>query len=266
MTPGRQLGRTCSASGLRLLEAHGELVYRVSRDRYGPLSAQVRVRGSGATATANRFDTVGTTLYFADSKQCALAEVLNGFKLARAALAPDAAAAGMSLDGYTARVTRQAVDNGLDHPWAIGADWQMARSIYAVRLPAEGTWVQIDHSDTLAALDHLHGRLTDLDGREPSPPLWSADLEGADRSVTTAVASYVRDVILDDGSKPLGIEFRSRTLEGRCYAWWDRRHDAGTAPDANDVHLISSENVGVPELHQVADKLGVPVLPGRRHV
>lgn len=170
MTPVRRTGRTCSASGLRLLDAGGELVYRVSRDRYGPLSAQERVRYSGATSTANRFDTVGTTPYFGDSRQCALAEVLNSFKLARAALAPDAGAAGMSLDVYIAMVTRQAADNGLDHPWAIGADWQMARSIYAVRLPAVGTWVQVDHSDTLAALDHLHGRLVDLDGREPNPP------------------------------------------------------------------------------------------------
>lgn len=83
--------------------------------------------------------------------------------------------------------------------------------------------------------------------------------------MTTAVASYVRDVILDDGSRPLGIEFRSRTLEGRCYAWWDRRHDDGRAPGPNDAHLVSSENVGVPELRHVADKLGIPVLPGRRH-
>lgn len=264
MSDDDQAERTCSATGLRLVPAMPLLTYRVSRDKYGGLSALPRRRAAGATGSANRFDTVGTTLYFADSKACAFAEVLNGFKQARAALGPDAEAAGEELGDYVALVTEQAIAHGIDHPWAVSADWQMARSIYTVRLPGVGWWVRVDHPDTLSALGDLRGRLVDLDGRRPEPPLWSSDLEGGDRAVTTAIAGYVRDTILDDGSRPLGIEFSSRTLEGRCYAWWDRRTDDGVAPGVDDAHLVSSENVGIAELHEVARRLGIPVLPGRR--
>lgn len=266
MSPDDPAERTCSATGLRLVSATPRRGFRVSRDRYGGLSAQLRHVYPGAVATANRFDTVGTTLYFADSKRCAFAEVLNGFKQARAALGPDAEAVGETLADYVALVTEQAVENGLDQPWAVSADWQMARSIYTVQLPEAGSWVRIDHADTLAALGDLHGVLVDLDGGSVSPPLWSSDLEGADRSLTTAIARCVREAILDDGTRPLGIEFASRTLEGRCYAWWDRRNDDGIAPGPDDALLVSSENVGIAELFEVASRLGIPVLPGRRRI
>lgn len=69
MSPDDPTERTCSATGLRLLSATPGRGFRVSRDKYGGLSAQPRHVHPGAVATANRFDTVGTTLYFADSKR-----------------------------------------------------------------------------------------------------------------------------------------------------------------------------------------------------
>lgn len=38
----------------------------------------------------------------------------------------------------------------------------------------------------------------------------------------------------------------------------------GLRPD--DAHLVSSENVGIAELFEVASRLGIPVLPGRRRI
>ena len=133
-------------------------------------------------------------------------QVLSAFEAA------DAEAAGYELSEWVELVTAQAIANELDPPWAISCDWQMARSIYEVYLPEDGWWVRVDHSDTLNALvDQYPHR--DL---RTNPLLTLADLEGEDRTLTTVLAEHIRNLLLDDGSEALGINFPSKTGYGRC--------------------------------------------------
>ncbi|WP_448072276.1 hypothetical protein [Georgenia yuyongxinii] len=209
-----------------------------------------------------RFDTIGSTLYFADSRQCAYAEVLTGHRKELAAIAKVAETIGMSADEYVAAVLEEARKNGVDVPWAITVDWQLERSIYEIRLPSSGWWVQIDHPQTLAALAHLVP--TEAGVTDQVRLLTSASIEGEDRGLTTLLAHVVREMLLDDGSEPLGLSFRSKTLQGRCWAYWDRRADANLAPGSDDLVQLISQNVGPdPVFKEVAKLYDLPVLPAR---
>lgn len=150
---------------------------------------------------------------------------------------------------------------GLDAPWAISCDWQRSRSLYYVRMPIEGWWVAADHSATMAALTrNLPAELSALG----VPFLTSGGLEGENRALTTVVAEWVRSVVLDDDSLPLGMSFESKTLHGRCWAFWDRRADDGLNPASNDPsELRAEDNVDTPRFRAIAREYDLPVLPGR---
>ena len=76
----------------------------------------------------------------------------------------------------------------------------------------------------------------------------------------------MRNVLLDNGSFPLGISFRSKTEYGRCWAFWDRRADDGLTPGDNDPASAGSTNIDTDAFRQVAADFRLPILPGRpRH-
>lgn len=259
--------RLCQSTGLRLLPANNQHVYRVTKDRgpgplvgypnshVGPLPPDVGhdLRG--------RWDTMGSTVYFADTERTAFAEVLRGFRRELIKLAPLADIAGFpDAESYAQAIIDDAAANDVDQPWAVSGDWQRVRSISRVQLPATGWWVQIDRPDTMSALcDQIHNlglgsRLNDLT---------SAHLASDDRVVTTTLAEYIRGLTLDDGSQPLGINFPSKSLFGRCWAWWDRRTDEGLSPGRDAPSVVQSWNVDVPAFRDIAGHYKIPVLPGR---
>lgn len=260
--------RTCTQTGLRIIEAAGETGFRVAQDRYGALSVlankQIGLLPAPAPGTAladkrGRYDTLGSTVYVADSRRCAYAEVLSGFRLKRAAVAAAAESVGWTVDDYIEQVLVDAKRNGIDAPWAISVDWQMQRSIYELSLPSVGWWVRIDHFDTLAALQSMTPTVTGL--TQNLQLLTAGSITGEDRALTTVLAETVRQQVLDDGSEPLGISFASKTLFGRCWAFWDRRVDLGLSPGSNDLQQISSENVGPDsEFNFIADHYDLPRL------
>jgi RES domain-containing protein len=261
-------GRVCAASGLYLLPASGEIAFRIAQDRYVDRRGILSARGNkavgrlpaGAQDSRGRYDTLGTTVYFADSGECAFAEVLQGFRKDLAPLALDAAAAGVPVDKWVQDVTDEAAALGVDAPWAISCDWQWNRSVFHVAMPIEGWWIAIDRPSTLATLTRqLPAELTALG----VPYLTAGQIDGDDRAITTLLAEHVRGLILDDGSLPLGISFASKTLHGRCWAFWDRRTDDGLSPAANDPSLLRSTNVDTPEMRTIAAEYGLPILPGR---
>ena len=98
-----------------------------------------------------------------------------------------------------------------------------------------------------------------------NPLLTLADLEGEDRTLTTVLAEHIRNLLLDNGSEALGINFPSKTGYGRCWAFWDRRADLGLGRGANDPRQVTSDNVGTdPAFLKVAGEFGLPILPGLR--
>jgi hypothetical protein len=150
--------RTCTVTGVRLVPASGGTVYRVAKDRgravlEGFPNAHVGALPPGTVDLRGRWDTFGRTVYFADSPQTAFAEVLAPLMLNRSRLAVAAARAGYTgVEEYAAHVLGQAADNDVDRPWAVSCRWQFVRSIYHVWMPTRGWWVQIDHADTLRAV------------------------------------------------------------------------------------------------------------------
>lgn len=262
-------GRRCASTGLRLIPAAGEIAFRVAKDRYGALSVRKNSLvgpmpiGSGAASDPRgRYDSIGSTVYLADSRQCAYAEVLLGFRQQRAAVAKAAESVGWTVEDYITSVRAQARTNGVDVPWAISVDWQMDRSIYEIRLPRQGWWVQIDDPDTLRALERLTP--TTVGMTERLQLLTSGSLSGEDRALTTLLAHTIRGSTLDDGSEALGINYPSKTLSGRCWAYWDRRADEGLSPGRNDLLQLTSQNVGPdPEFSRVAALYDLHILGAR---
>lgn len=260
--------RVCSETGLKLVAADGEIASRVAKDRFGALAAHNnKVVGprapnlpEGATGDPRgRFDTLGTTIYLADSRKCAFAEVLSGFRKDRAAIAQASEDIGWTVDEYISSVEEQAQANGVDVPWAISVDWQMARSIYEIQLPRKGWWVLIDDATTLNALQHLAPTAQGV--TEQLQMLTAGSIMGESRDLTTLLAQAIRAQTLDDGSEPLGISYPSKTLHGRSWAYWDRRLDQDLSPGRDDLIQLSSENVGPdPDFHWVAEHYGLPIL------
>jgi hypothetical protein len=260
--------RTCEVTGFRLVSAGAERSFRVAKDRRGALTVHRNsIVGpfpfsSDAADRRGRFDTIGSTIYLADSRRCAYAEVLIGFRKNRAAIAKAAESIDWDANRYIEQVLADARTNGVDAPWAISIDWQMDRSIYEIKLPGEGWWVRIDHVDTIAALERLTPTVAGT--TEQVKLLTSGAVESENRDLTTLLAQVIRQQHLFDGSEPLGISYQSKTLMGRCWAYWDRRADAGIAPGSNDLVQLISENVGPdPEFHRVADHYQLPRMGAR---
>lgn len=75
-------------TGFQLVQAAGEISFRVAKDRYGALSVRKNsivgplLIGTDPHAgdSRGRFDSLGSTIYLADSRQCAYSEVLGGFR------------------------------------------------------------------------------------------------------------------------------------------------------------------------------------------
>ncbi|WP_168199885.1 RES domain-containing protein [Citricoccus sp. SGAir0253] len=262
--------RTCTTTGLHLVAAGGQTAYRVAKDRYGALSARRNEHvgpppvGSdpGAGDSRGRYDTIGSTLYLADSRRCAYAEVLNGFRAERAQIARTAQSIGMAVDEYIETVSAEARANGVDVPWSVSVDWQLERSIYEIRLPRQGWWVRIDHPDTLNALENLASATAGAMGEVTM--LTATEVTGPNRDLTTLLAHVIRQQMLDDGHEPLGIVYPSRTLTGTCWAYWDRRADENLPPGRNDLLQVTSQNVGPdPAFADTAQYYRLPILGAR---
>lgn len=73
------------------------------------------------------------------------------------------------------------------------------------------------------------------------------------------IACYLGEVTLGDGSKPREIEFGTRVLNGVATPGatdaTTREHYSGT----NDAHLVSSVDVGVAELQDLARGPRIPI-------
>lgn len=255
-------GRVCATTGFGLVAADGAEAWRVAKDRYvatsgitgvlvvdraGPLPRDVPDR-------RGRYDTIGRTVYVADHPATAIAEVLQPFRVRLLAAAKDADAIGVALDVYRQQLAEELHQRGMPAPGEIPASWQLARSLYRVRLPRSGWWVTIDSPATLNALaDAMHG----LAGQ-----LTLGDVCGDDRALTTQLAQLIRDSTLDDGTMPLGVSFPLKTAYGRCFAWWNREADANTNPTDNDIKLIEARSLDGPDLRQVCADWNLTITTG----
>lgn len=239
--------RTCRTTGLALVSGPTQ-AYRVAKESYGPLNPQERGLLSSDRSTWYRFDTPGRTIYAAEDKKTAFLEALSWARM-RAAhasyLEKTAAFFGAPVDTIRREVQEQWHANGHMAPGWIPANWRDGRLLFELTFEP-GLWVDIAHADTMHALNGaLSSLLYEIDVEET---LTLSEVTSGRREITTVLAAWIKDQVLDDGSYPMGIRFLSKhgatdTGSGYCWAFWLRRADIGL----NDDPVAASTGVEIPE-------------------
>lgn len=224
--------RICERTGLALV-AGPDHAYRIARASFGPLAPKPRGAADDA-AEWSRFDTVGRTIYAAESRVTSFMELLAPYRTEvsrqRRALQTVADAMGIELEELWRQVVADWDESGRMKATWLPRAFREGRMVYELQFPA-GWWVEITATETISALGDLMGE----------SGLTLSHITGDDRGLTTAIATALREHIeLDDGSLPLGIRFTSKhgrpTGEsGRCWAYWLRSVDNGLAEPARVV-------------------------------
>ncbi|ABK05884.1 hypothetical protein Arth_4243 (plasmid) [Arthrobacter sp. FB24] len=236
---GRIEGQACPATGIWLLPARRQTAYRIQKTSYSALSAPARMDGTDRLAWG-RYDTVGTTLYLAENAECAFSETLSPFKRAIGTVDPlrkDADALGMTLEDFYEEVAYQWQEKSFMNSGTLPRIWRTERQLHIVELPFPGWWIDVEHPETMAAVEAaIPDTLKDLGITHVDTSL----LRSNRRDVTTAIADHLRDLVLFDGSYAPGIKFGSRHGAYLNWAVWLRDHDLQLSGDDGLVHLGES--------------------------
>lgn len=220
-------------------------MFRVATTRYDPISAPERLAGASCEQWG-RFDSPGLTLYAAQKKETAYAEVLAQFKRQLGAvdpLAADAAAIGMSREEFLESIADEWAASSFMGLGAVPASWRHDRGMYEIFALPGGWWIDIDHPDTISRLEQ---ELESLLVREGVTALTTAVLEGDNRRITTTIGERLRRIELDDGSSARGLQFHSKHAGAWCRAIWL----PGAGEDwSADLTALSPERVLVSDEH-----------------
>jgi hypothetical protein len=237
--------RKCEKTGLRLIPERNDPMYRVALNQYGALSAIERSDGEDRAAWG-RFDSPGATIYAAEERETAYAEVLAQFKRQLGAVDPleaDAAALGMTRDEYLEEVAAQWADRSFMGLGAVPAAWRYDRGVYELSAESEGWWIDLDHPDTIARLEE---EMEPFLAHEGIKTLTTSVLTGENRRITTAIGQRLRRCELDDGSQARGLQFRSKFGGSWCRAiWLPGADDAWSA----DLIALSPERILLSDEH-----------------
>lgn len=261
--PGFAVAHTCTRTGLRLVAVPSHALYRVGDRRFHPLSPPVR---SAADKSPGRWDTVdGRTLYLGSTALAAFAEALPygrenlpTVKLVDLFDDVDADDADATL---AAAVRGQApaptVRNRLTR------DWIGHRQLHEVTTTRAGWLVDIHAAATLNAINDAMAWTTTLaPAGHTVERLTLAELFGEDRDLTMHIATWIRGLVLDDGSLPVGIRYASKRGDDLdVYAIWLRALDDGKSLSREIVRLSASRDIdrSDPDLKQAANLVGLEV-------
>lgn len=237
----------CTSSGMNIVAGAGQSIYRVARSQYGPLNPPVRAAGDPEVQAWSRWDTPGRTIYGGSTAMGAFVEVL-GY------ITPDPPAVPMTelfddvgpddAATFAEQVARELPAYGAMPYRSISQGWRQVRSLYELRLPLGGWFVDITGAESIAVLSRQLGALLErcsIDQLTMSELTSSAEQF---KPLTTGIATWVRESVhLQGGERPHGIVYPSKwgsTLDN--WAMWLRRTDDATGPDP--VALISTSGVG----------------------
>lgn len=258
--------RICAASGLQLTAAQSQNAWRVAQTQYGPINPQPRPQDRpGANVDAwkswQRWDVPGRrTIYAADTKQVAYAEVLGWFKRRL----EDQPGSGLDLSKYLDDIPDAASGwtavkdewgNQLP-PYTLPASWRHDRLMYRVTVPTSGWFANITTFQSMTAVEKAMGpQLALLD----VPQIDLSLLSSARRDVTCEISEWVHGLTLDDGNLPHGIAYPSRHGGDRCWAIWLRRIDDGLDPTSELT--IANRGTAInrydPDFKNVLDRFGL---------
>lgn len=241
---------------LTLLANTGGYGFHVGKTAYPALSAAPRSAADKDRHGWGRYDVPGSTYYLAETRTAAYAEVLSPFKRANGSgdpLAEDAAFMGMTLEEYVEEVAREWDERSFMGLGAVPASWRLDRGMYAVALPETGWLIDVEHPDSMAALEDMIGSLL---GGLGVASLTTGALRGEQREVTTLIAQTLQTVTLGgDGITPMGIHFGSKFGAAWCKAYWLDHPDARSLlPLSPDPVLLTD-----PALNTAADRFRIRV-------
>lgn len=227
----REASRVCDSTGLTLVAASGRVASRIAQSSYGPMNPEPRKVDTPRLGWG-RFDVPGhRTIYSADPPEAAYAESLASLRVALGFADMRLSELFEDIDPRHVETFADRINdewcNGGHHmpPGSVPRGWRMDRLLYTLQFPADGWFVSLETSESIAAIAQaLNFELASLGLRS----LTVADLTGSNREVTTTIAEWVRGLTLDDGSLPHGIVYSSKHgTNWKCWASWLRRVDDG---------------------------------------
>lgn len=242
--------RTCTSTGLRLIPCTGDTGYRIAKNTYPAISAPPRhdvFPHESERSSWGRYDTVdASTLYTAQLRTGALAEVLAGFKVplgTTSALEADAISLGLTLEEFLADVAADWEERSFMQTGTLPRSWRDDRAALTIEHPSTGWLIDVEHPDSISALEPSLTTHLLVGGYET---LTTAVLRGGDRALTTAIADIVHDALLDDGTRATGIHFGSKHGESWCRAiWLDRARDELTVTRTDPLEVDDPDLVTV---------------------
>lgn len=247
-----------SVHDLQLREAHRTTGFHVGKKKYPPISAPERSVDTSPRKKWGRFDVSGKTFYVAESAECAYAEVLAPFRRSidgRDPLSADAEAMGMSLDEFLEGVAGEWGESGFMGMGVIPKSWREDRQLHTVETRVGGWLVDIEHPDSMAAIERACGpELLDAG----VTVLTVGILRGDDREVTTLVAEYLARLVLVAAEKPIGVRFGSKHGYGWCHGYWLGSFPEGSL-ERGALHVQRSDSILARDapLKAVARRFGI---------
>jgi hypothetical protein len=189
--------RICGVTGLALVPSSAEHAYRIAKESYGPLNPPLRTQKK-PRGQWGRYDVLDhRTIYAGMPERCAYAESL-------AFARPDIdieLSEFFDDDTYFGRLEDEIIKEWTqrDHmsPRQVAAAWRNERLIYRLVLPETGWFVDIEHSDSIAAIIHSLQPALSMAGVQQ---LTTSHLRGENRALTTSIAEWIHKQVLDDGA------------------------------------------------------------------
>jgi hypothetical protein len=248
----------CAETGLLLRPAARQTIWRVAKLSYGALNPLPRVEGADRSDWG-RYDVAGhRTGYGASPREATYGEALASQRLKFTHDAPtwqelfdDPPPPGV--DSLLEAVEMEWKERGFMAPGTVPAGWRHDRLIYELRLPPTGWFIDIERAESIAAISRaLKSELAVL-GYER---LTVGDLRSERRELTTTIAEWLREQVLDDGSLPHGVRFGSKhDSTWTCWAIWLRALDDGKPVTAEPTKANSGTEIKIcdqnPELQRV---------------
>lgn len=250
--------RTCTKTGLRLIPVDDSLGFHVAKRTYAQPSAPWR-SADVHRQEWGRFDTLGRTYYLAETGECAFAEVLASLRRANGSedsLAPIAAALDLTLEETVNAIAHEWEEADFRGVGALPSSWYGRRRLYRARIIDAGWLVDIEHPDTISALQgQADSDVARFLAHQGIPALTTAVLRSENRLVTTMLAEIIRDAVLDDGSNPRGVHFGSKHGAAWCRAVWLPYYEASHP----GIEITADEEIASADasMRTVARRLGL---------
>jgi hypothetical protein len=238
----------CTSTGLNIVASSGQSIFRVAQTKYGPVSPPLRIPGVHPVEGWSRWDTPGRTIYGGSTEIGAFVEVLEY-------ITPDPPAipltelfddvAADDTDTLADQIARELPPHGGMAYRSIPQGWRQVRSIYELKLPSGGCFVDITGANSISVVSDQLGSTLLADcgiGRLTLSELTSSSEDL--KKLTTGIATWIRETVhLHDGERPHGIFYPSKwgsTLAN--WAMWLRRKDDGTGADP--LTQLYTSNIG----------------------